>query len=351
MAFIIIISLYAIFILVLLFGFLRLKNIQEDVKINNFISVIIAVRDEQNLDKLLADLSRQQYSSYEVIVVDDHSSIPPNTQFIPNRGQGKKAAIATGIASAKGEIIVTTDGDCRVTPQWLTGINKGFQQVGVKMLVGGVRIEEERSFFSKLQSLEFVSVAATGAATIGLGFPTMCNGANLAYRRSAFYEVNGFEGNENISSGDDEFLMNKFDNRSVKYLYSNDCLVTASPIPRLISFLSQRLRWAGKWSVNTSLKTRLFAVIVFGFHLAFVAALLNILLGFVALKISLIVLLAKALVETVLLYPASEFFRIKWRWIPFFTLQLVYPVYVISIGLLSQVVLPKWKGRTVETKV
>jgi cellulose synthase/poly-beta-1,6-N-acetylglucosamine synthase-like glycosyltransferase len=173
----------------------------------------------------------------------------------------------------------------------------------------------------------------------------MCNGANLAYRKTAFYEVKGFEGNERVSSGDDEFLMNKFNKKSVRYLKSKDSLVTSAHLPLVTSFINQRLRWAGKWSVNTSLFTKLVAVIVFGFHLSFIVAM------FTPSKLAVTILFLKALLEALLLIPAASFFRVKWRWIPFIALQLLYPVYVISVGLLSQVVLPKWKGRVVETKV
>jgi hypothetical protein len=31
----------------------------------------------------------------------------------------------------------------------------------------------------------------------------MCNGANLAYTKTLFQELNGFDGNEKIASGDD----------------------------------------------------------------------------------------------------------------------------------------------------
>ena len=34
-------------------------------------------------------------------------------------------------------------------------------------------------------------------------FMHMCNGANLAYAKSAFYEVNGFTGIDHLASGDD----------------------------------------------------------------------------------------------------------------------------------------------------
>lgn len=37
----------------------------------------------------------------------------------------------------------------------------------------------------------------------------MCNGANLAYERKAFNEVNGFAGVDHIASGDDMLLMHK----------------------------------------------------------------------------------------------------------------------------------------------
>ena len=343
MAFIIIISIYAVFILFLLIGFGRLPRFSES-KTFNSISVIIPVRNEPDLDKLLSDLSQQQYPHYEVIVIDDHSEVPV-PQSILNKGQGKKAAIVTGISSAKGDIIVTTDGDCRVTPRWLHEINNGFQDTNIKMLVGGVRVEEDKSFFSKLQSLEFVSVAVTGAATLGFGYPTMCNGANLSYKKSAFFEVHGFAGNEQVSSGDDEFLMNKFDKRSIRYLKSTDSVVTSSPHHLVTSFFNQRLRWAGKWSVNTSVFTRLFAALVFGFHLTFIIAM------FMGSKVALLTLLIKAFFEITLLIPAAGFYRVKFRFIPFIVLQLVHPFYVVITGLLSQVVLPKWKGRVVETKV
>lgn len=350
MIFLIIVSIYCLLIIALAFGFARLEEIAGDGAFSNSISVIVAVRDEDKLNNLLDDLSKIQYPKerWELIVVDDHSAMPPACQYISNKGIGKKAAITTGIASAKGDIIVTTDGDCRVDPRWLAAINSAFQKPGVKMVVGGVRIEEDRTFFSKLQALEFVSVSVTGAATIGLGFPTMSNGANLSFRKDAFYEVGGYQGNENIPSGDDEFLMNKFDPNSIIFLNSKSSVVSTTASRSIDEFVQQRLRWAGKWKTNTSLATKLFAVAIFLFHVSFVVITIGALMGSELFRW---LLMAKVFVEAILLIPAASFFGTRWRWIPFFVLQLVYPVYVISIGLLSQVVLPKWKGRAVEAKV
>jgi cellulose synthase/poly-beta-1,6-N-acetylglucosamine synthase-like glycosyltransferase len=267
---------------------------------------------------------------------------------------GKKAALSAGVAHAKGEIIATTDADCQVPALWLREINKGFQTAATKMLVGGVRIQESKTFFSKLQSLEFVSVAATGAATIGLGTPTMANGANLAYRRDAFHEAGGYQGNEHVASGDDEFLMNKFKHRwknSISFLYSQSSIVTTQPAETLNQFIQQRLRWAGKWRHNISWQTRVFAMVVWLFHLFFLSMPFAAAFGFITWKLFFILAGVKIFTESVYLIPAANFFGVKWRWISFLTLQLIYSFYVISTGLISQIHLPEWKGRAVETKV
>jgi cellulose synthase/poly-beta-1,6-N-acetylglucosamine synthase-like glycosyltransferase len=347
MVFIIIISLYSLLMCILAWGFTRLEEPLPGSLIEHSISVIIPVRNETRIP----DLEVIQYPDWEAIIVDDNSNVPikisgPNIRTVSSAGQGKKAAITTGIAIAKGDIIVTTDADCIVTSGWLGEINKGFQDAKIKMLVGGVRIHEDTTFFSRLQALEFVSVALTGAATLGLGIPTMCSGANLSYRKQSFIDVNGYEGNEKISSGDDEFLMNKFDRNSVKYLYSKESLVSSLPLRHVRSFVDQRLRWASKWQTNTSLTTKLFAVLILLFQISFLV------MPFVVpLNVFLWLFLAKAFVDSMLLIPACIFFGVKWRWTSFIVLQFIYPVYVISIGLLSQVVLPKWKDRVVRTKV
>ncbi|HZY80899.1 MAG TPA: glycosyltransferase [Cyclobacteriaceae bacterium] len=361
MVFVIVVSVYAVLIIVLAFGFARLEEIPEkkDGKLHT-VTVIVAVRNEAStIPSLLSDLSKLNYppDKWEVIVVDDHSADKlalPGVRVIPSPHPGKKSAITAGVAAAKGEIIVTTDADCRVQPGWLHEINKGFQEQETQMIVGAVRIDPDQRFFSQLQSIEFVSVIATGAATLGLGVPTMCNGANLAYRKDAFIQVNGYQGNENIASGDDEFLMNKFNSKwrnSIAFLYSKTSVVSTSASPDLSTFIQQRLRWAGKWKHNISLGTRVFAMVVWLFHLSFLAMPFVAAAGFLPWRLFFILAGAKIFVESLFLIPAANVFNVKWRWISFLVLQFFYSFYVVSIGLMSQVLLPVWKGRAVESKV
>lgn len=356
--FIIVVSIYCTLVLVLIFGFWKSNVPRERAPHTHSISIVIPIRNERNnIETLLRSLAAIQYpeGKWEIILVDDHSTddfqlATPNVRLLHSPLHGKKAAIAYAIKNSTREIIVTTDADCRVRPMWLEEINKAFQDPKIRMMVGGVRIEEDESLFSQLQAMEFVSVAATGAATLGLGFPTMCNGANLSYRRDAFLEVGGYQGNESISSGDDEYLMNKFGDK-VGYLYSQQALVTTSPLHNVTTFLSQRLRWAGKWRSNTSSSTQLFALVVWLFHVVYIAMAFSAAFGFITWKLFVILAGAKVFVEALLLIPAANFFQVKWRWISFLVLQFVYSIYVITVGFMSQILLPRWKGRAVTTKV
>ena len=361
--FIIIVSIYCALVLLLIFGFTRVTSRRQPAASHvAFISIVISFRNEaENIPNLLKDLAAIKYPAdkWEVILVNDHSTdnfqvTANNVRVLHSSLPGKKAAITTAVEAAIGDIIATTDADCRVKPLWLEEINRGFQDPEIQMMIGGVRIEGDNSLFSKLQALEFVSVAATGAATLGLGFPTMCNGANLSYRRDAFIKIGGYQGNEKVSSGDDEYLMNKIHKTlqgSIGYLKSSDSFVTTAPRSDVAMFISQRLRWAGKWRSNISVSTQIFALVVWLFHVACIAIAVSAMFGFITWKLFVILAGTKIFVEALLLIPAANFFKVKWSWISFLVLQFVYSIYVITIGFMSQILLPRWKGRAVEAKV
>jgi biofilm PGA synthesis N-glycosyltransferase PgaC len=40
-----------------------------------------------------------------------------------------------------------------------------------------------------------------------------------------------------------------------------------------------------------------------------------------------------------------NFLEIKWNWLAFLCLQLIYPLYVLSVGLLATFSGYQWKGR------
>ena len=365
LVFIIVFALYAVLVIFLYVGWRRAIHAKrEPHRQHEFISVIIPVRNESaNIGFLLDDLLQgRSRDFFEVIIVDDHSedntklvvesklnSYPhSNDRIIPSSGHGKKAALATGIQHAKGDIIVTTDADCRVSPTWVHSVNLAFANDNIKMVVGPVRIESNQTFFSKLQSIEFSSLIGTGAATLEFGIPTMCNGANLAFRREVFLEVNGYEGNENVASGDDEFLLRKISEKypnGISFNNSQNGIVSTQPQQTIAQFFSQRLRWAGKWKHHHDLKSKILALSVFTFHVMVLSLLIIYAAHLISGTILLSLLASKMIIEFIFLSTVTSWLGIRWSWASFLLLQFIYPVYAIYTGFASLFLNPSWKGR------
>src|SRR5690606_5203635 len=100
-----------------------------------------------------------------------------------------------------------------------------------------------------LQTLEFLYLIGLGAASIGNREASTCNGANLAYRKDIFMELNGFQGIEELASGDDELFLHKVAAKypeKIGFCKSREAVVYTEAKDSLSSFISQRKRWASK---------------------------------------------------------------------------------------------------------
>jgi cellulose synthase/poly-beta-1,6-N-acetylglucosamine synthase-like glycosyltransferase len=247
-----------------------LKKLSEDnqVKIpDEFVSVIIPFRNESaNILISLNSLASQNYpkEKYEVIYVNDSSTddsyekilnaVKPNnfkvisiSDFLLNKAF-KKKAIGYGIENSRGEIIVTTDADCVHNQNWLTQLLSRFDKK-TGFISGPVSFKPQLKTFSKIQSLEFTGLVLSGAGLIGIGNPTICNGANLAFRKSVFYELKGYKDQMKLSSGEDELLMQRIaaeTDYSVKFCWAKDAVVFTQPNKNIYDFFQQRKRWASK---------------------------------------------------------------------------------------------------------
>ncbi len=205
------------------------------------ISLIVPVRNEaKNLPNLLTDLQAQSNQNFELILVNDAPRIKlwrllrfqtplPVSQLrfsTPTEAKivhQKSLPFRRELQIAKGKLITTTDGDCRVGKHWLRDIHGFYQTEKPKLISAGVTFCNEQTWFDKIQTVEFMSLIGAGAVSMNLGTPNMCNGANLTYEKQAFEDVNGFSGSEQLASGDDEFLMHKIFKKfpqDVKFLKS-----------------------------------------------------------------------------------------------------------------------------------
>ncbi|MFT7029185.1 MAG: cellulose synthase/poly-beta-1,6-N-acetylglucosamine synthase-like glycosyltransferase [Marinoscillum sp.] len=329
-------------------------------------TVLIPVRNEAStLPLLLRDLEKQSIdlASFEVIVIDDNSEDNTMTlvrELLPSlvidcqllelgaKGlEGKKNAITLGVANAKHEIIIATDGDCRMGIHWLAAYSRAFSNQKTQMVSGPVCMNAN-TFFEQLQVLEFSALIGIGAATLSSGNPTMCNGANMGYRKAVFEEVNGYAGNEGIASGDDEFLLQKvFKNHpeGISFLKDAEALVTTKAKGNLKEFLNQRIRWSSKWKHHKSVFIWIGAMIVFFNYVFVYGALAWSAYDIIWLPSVLCVIILRWLAMSRFLNKTATFSGIRYSHFMTFFLEIIYPVFVLFLGIASIFGKYSWKGR------
>lgn len=233
-----------------------------------FVSVVVAARNEaRRLPDLLADLSAQTYSNFEVLVIDDRSTdrtaetVRAAAQRLPRRFtllqqtavpaglSPKKMALQKGIEASRGEVILLTDADCRVRPTWV-GRMAAHYAPDVAMVLGysELQINEASSLFERVQAFEFLTLVAVMAGSTKAGRPFGASGQNISFRRSAFDAVGGYQPIMHRIAGDDMLMLQliKSDLRVGKIVYADDVGAYNRTYPERTwhAFRHQRARWA-----------------------------------------------------------------------------------------------------------
>jgi cellulose synthase/poly-beta-1,6-N-acetylglucosamine synthase-like glycosyltransferase len=341
-----------------------------------FISVLIPARNEAaHIEQCLRSILAQNYPIhlYEIILIDDYSTddtaaiaaalSSPRVQVLSleeylqhadyqnfNQNSFKKIGIQLGIKKAKGTLIACTDADCLAQPDWLRYLAQCYELQHAKFIAAPVNFYEETSNFERFQSLDFLGMMGITGAGIHRKFMRMCNGANLAYPKSVFYEVGGFEGINRIASGDDMLLMQKIAAR-----YPNDifCLkqkkanIFTHAKPNWQSFINQRVRWASKSSIYPEHRVTFDLAMVFFFCCNLLLSLiLSPWLGFAVFFIQLFI---KSAIDYYFLTICARFFDRKDLLKTFFISQFYHIAYIVVVGIKSNLAKEyEWKGRRVK---
>jgi cellulose synthase/poly-beta-1,6-N-acetylglucosamine synthase-like glycosyltransferase len=346
----------------------------EGVTPTTFISVLIPARDES--DNILACLNAILAGNYpkdlfEIIVIDDHSddATPqlvathpsPNVRLIELKNfvkladnqPFKKRAIEAAIGASKGDLIVTTDGDCIAPLEWLSLIAAFYEQSGKRFIAAPVNFYDEKTAFERFQSLDYIGMMGVTGAGVQGRFTNMCNGANLAYEKTLFHEVGGFKGIDHVASGDDMLLMQKiarFHPNALGFLKNPKATVLTKAKPTIADFMSQRLRWASKSSSYTEVFTVLQLVMVFCFCWNILLSLCaTVFWGLPMFCIFLFQFVSKSIADYFFLRTMAKFFNREDLMHPFLPPQYLHVLYIIVVGSLANFKKTyQWKGRTVK---
>lgn len=357
----ILLFLYVVLIIKFRFGWNKIKK-QKHTVFTPSVSVVIAMRNEEKeVERLLKNLSEQIYpiEKFNIILVNDHStdntlnllikSDLNNLKIIDliDGEHGKKDAIKKAVSIADSEIILASDADCSFTPYWTQTMVNYFVDEKVKFVSGPVAYYKENGVFKNMQALEFISLIASGAGAIGAGNAIFCNGANMAYRRNIFLEVNSFD-LDNMASGDDVFLLHSVKSKypdAIAFVKNKHAIVTTYSMNTFRAFINQRKRWVAKSSSYKDFTTIYTSYIVLLVNLLIVSLFVMSLLDMKLIKLFLLLYFVKFFSDIILLYPSFKFFKRKdlIKWV--FPFELFYSFYIVLISVLSFTNKFEWKGR------
>ncbi len=332
------------------------------------VSVVIAARNEgKNIVECLSSIIKNDFptSHYEVLVIDDNSSDDtfgnatsihhPNINCLKNPSEGKKSALAFGIEKASHEIILCTDADCVVPHNWIKSHSVFYKKYPEKLAcVGLVLPKTEDTSITKFQWLDFAAtmvMTLVGHRYYGV---FLGNGAHLSYRKSAFYEVNGYIADYHVASGDDIFLIKKLATKfpnSIGYIKDKNTVIETKPETSWSQLWQQRKRWATKTSQVRDIKVAAFQGWIFLFVLC---CAVSIILSFLLSNFSLFIwgiigLIIKFLVDYYFLKSLSKYFQKPMVLSGFMKSSIVYIYHILQSGYF--VLRPSkytWKGREVD---
>lgn len=335
----------------------KFPKVSEDVVYSA--SVLVAARNEEhNILPCLQSLAELDYpkDKLEIILIDDKSTDATGAiidEFIKDKPQfkkivskkeigqlkGKTNALANALEIATGEIILTTDADCRVPKSWVKTITSYYtSEVGT---VSGFTYQDFYDGFSGMQSLDFIFLLTASCGTINSNLPISCIGNNMSYRKAAYDEVGGYANLPFSVTEDFNLVMaiRKLGKYKLVFPLDKNALVVSSPVSDYNTLYHQKKRWA----VGGILVPKLGYFILACGYLMHAAMLIS---PFFWSPVVGEFLLLKVIIDFVFLNYMTGSLGIRKSMKYFLQFEIYYIVYVI---LLPFIILPNqtvtWKGR------
>jgi len=367
--------LYLLSLTMLSYGFRKLPVFTKELLPEKTeFSIVIPFRNEaENLQSLLESLQKIKYPPhlFEVIFVDDASednsiktinkSLRKNINFknfriIKNErysASPKKDAITAAIAVSKHEWILTTDADCILPSTWLKAYDSFIQTNRTSLIAGPILYKSNESIVAQFQKFDGLSLQLVTIGSFGLLTPILCNGANLAYRKEAFYSVQGFAHNNHIASGDDIFILEKIlkiTPKEVHFIKSNEAIVETLPQSSWTDLIDQRVRWTSKTSKQKSSFSKSLGFLVFLTNFMILVGLIYCIIRPAFSSYYLWFLVAKVSMDFYVIKMSNTFYKSKINIVPFLLSAFSYPIVTVIVVLGSLRGTYSWKGRKFEKR-
>jgi len=335
------------------------------------VSILVAARNEENnISRCLESLIQQDYppERYEIIVINDHST--DNTVRLVNQLRnripslrllsladfpppsvslaGKQQALEVGFRQAKSEIILCTDADCIVPPNWVKSMASFFQK-NSGLVFALTQIEPRGSSSYRLlniiQRLDLIFLFTVAGGVANLGIPLSCMGNNMAMRKSVYQEIGGYT-RIGFSITEDFALVQWIRHKTrwkIHFNSSPSAVVSTNPESSWSAFIHQKKRWLWGGLADSKLMILLLLPLTL-FHLI-------LLLTFFApinRNLGMLIFGIKGLLDFLILFRTTFQFSLAKHWLLFFPVfELYFLLGTIFLGFARLWGTPHiiWKGR------
>ena len=344
-------------------------NPLENMNYTETVSVLISCRNEdQNILKIISCLKRQHFdkNKLELIFINDHSEDKTlellekeqqNCSYLQvvnlkNSIKGKKNAIRQGVKIATGDVILCTDADCEMGRRWIQTMVNYFEISSCKFVSAPVVLDQDDNLFYMYQQLELLSLVSTSAAAIGLNKATLCNGANLAFRRKDYLEINqkDFEKFRTDDWSLLHYFKDKFKN-CILFVKDKEAIVFTGKQNSLVAYFSQKMRWISSSGYFTDSHIILISLLVYLVNLLLFYSFIQIIYSFIfmfdlfLISYYLLIIVTKVLIDFLFLNTILVFFNKKNLLKYLFPFAIINSIITVVIVPLSFIIPLKWKGR------
>jgi|LGOV01.1.fsa_nt_gb glycosyltransferase involved in cell wall biosynthesis len=323
------------------------------------VSVIICAKNEENtLPSLLKKLEIQNYSEYEIVLINDASTdktleimetfatknsnitvvdVVENQRF----WRGKKFALTMGIKRAKHNHLLFTDADCKpISNNWINSMMSAYSD-DKSIILGYGAYEKTKGLLNKIIRFETVLTASNYFSYAKLFTPYMGVGRNLSYKKNLFFDNNGFYGHMDLASGDDDLFINKNGTKkNTEIVFSSDS-ITISEAPNTWSSWFTQKRRHYTTSDHYSKKTKSLLGLQTLSHVLFFTFLIILLVLKINLVIVLSIFLIRMIIYTTTIGISSSKLNEKdlILFVPFLDILLIILQIVIFIS--NKIIFPK----------
>ena len=220
-----------------------------------FVSILVPAYNEQLvIVNTIRSLLASDYSSYEIIVIDDGSQDSTSRVVTEHFGNdqrvrlftvpngGKATALNIGLRHARGEIVIALDADTLFAPETVGALAHRFYDKTLGAIAGNAKVGNRVNLVTRWQALEYItSQNMDRRAFASLNCITVVPGAVGAWRKTLLDKVGGFPSD---TLAEDQDLTLRIRRLGYHIGYEETAIAWTEAPHNLRSLAKQRFRWA-----------------------------------------------------------------------------------------------------------